>query len=67
VEALVGSNTRLKQIALDLVTHLETRLGALQGKAMAVCMSRRICVALYDETVALRSGWHSPDDEKGAV
>lgn len=67
VEALVGSHKRLKQVALDLVTHLEARLEALAGKAMAVCMSRRICVALYNEIVALRPDWHSMDDEKGAI
>ena len=34
---------------------------------MAVCMSRRICVALYNRIVALRPDWHSEDDDKGAV
>ena len=48
VERLVGSNARLKLVANDLIEHLERRLEALDGKAMAVCMSRRICVALYD-------------------
>lgn len=67
IEGLVGSHKRLKQIALDLVTHLEARLDALQGKAMAVCMSRRICVTLYNEIVTLRPDWHSADDETGAV
>jgi len=67
IEALVGSKKRLKQVALDIVTHLEARLAALEGKAMAVCMSRRICVALYDEIVALRPEWHSEDDEKGTI
>ena len=67
VEALVGSEKRLDQIAQDLVTHLETRIEAMDGKAMAVCMSRRICVALYDKIVALRPDWHSPDDDKGKV
>lgn len=67
VESLVGSHKRLSQIARDLVEHLEARLEALKGKAMAVCMSRRICVALYDEIVALRPAWHSRDDDKGAV
>ncbi|KQU95249.1 type I restriction endonuclease subunit R [Devosia sp. Root105] len=67
VEALVGSPKRLKQIAADLVTHLEARIEALDGKAMAVCMSRRICVALYDEIVALRPSWHSDDDTQGAI
>jgi type I restriction enzyme R subunit len=67
IEALVGSEKRLKQVARDLVDHLEARIEALDGKAMAVCMSRRICVALYNEIVALRPGWHSDDDEKGAI
>jgi type I restriction enzyme R subunit len=67
IEALVGSEKRLKQVARDLVEHLEARIEALDGKAMAVCMSRRICVALYSEIVALRPEWHSNDDEKGAI
>lgn len=67
VEALVGSRKRLQQIAIDLVQHLEARLEALDGKAMAVCMSRRICVELYEEIVALRPDWHSDDDAEGAI
>ncbi|NBB16279.1 HsdR family type I site-specific deoxyribonuclease [Caulobacter sp. SLTY] len=67
VEALVGSEKRLTQIAADLVQHLEARLDAMDGKAMAVCMSRRICVALYNEIVALRPDWHSEDDAAGAI
>ena len=67
VERLVGSKERLNMIAADLVEHLERRLEALDGKAMAVCMSRRICVALYDEIVALRPEWHSDDDKEGVV
>ena len=67
VEALVGSPKRLALIAEDLVTHLEARIKGLQGKAMAVCMSRRICVALYDEIIKLRPDWHSEDDSQGAV
>lgn len=67
VEALVGSRKRLQQIAADLVQHLEARVDAMDGKAMAVCMSRRICVDLYDEIVALRPDWHSDDDAAGAI
>lgn len=67
VEALVGSRKRLQQIAADLVHHLEARVDAMDGKAMAVCMSRRICVDLYDEIVALRPAWHSDDDSAGAI
>ncbi len=67
VERLVGSKKRLSQIAADLVNHLEARIEGMNGKAMAVCMSRRICVDLYNEIVALRPEWHSDDDNKGAV
>jgi len=67
VEALVGSEKRLAQVAEDMVAHLEARIDAMNGKAMAVCMSRRICVALYDRIVALRPEWHSTDDAAGAV
>lgn len=67
VEALVGSDKRLTQVAADIVTHLEARTEAMNGKAMAVCMSRRICVSLYDRIIALRPEWHSTDDDRGAV
>jgi type I restriction enzyme R subunit len=67
VEALVGSDERLFQIARDMVEHLEARLAGMNGKAMTVCMSRRICVALYNKIVELRPDWHSDDDDKGMV
>ncbi|MDY6813662.1 MAG: type I restriction endonuclease subunit R [Pseudomonadota bacterium] len=67
VEALVGSDKRLARVAADLVQHFEDRVAALDGKAMVVCMSRRICVALYDEIIALRPGWHSSDDNAGSI
>ena len=66
VEALVGADKRLALIAEDLVRHFEDRVAALDGKAMIVCMSRRICVALYEAIVKLRPAWHSDDDEAGA-
>lgn len=67
VEALVGSQKRLALVAKDMVAHFEDRVVALDGKAMVVCMSRRICVKLYDEIVKLRPNWHSADDSAGAV
>jgi type I restriction enzyme R subunit len=67
VEALVGSEKRLALVARDLVAHFEARVAALDGKAMVVCMSRRIAVALYDEFIGLRPDWHSTDDAAGAV
>ena len=67
VEALVGSEGRLKMVANDLVEHFEARQSAMTGKAMAVCMSRRICIDLYNEIIALRPDWHSDDDKLGSV
>lgn len=67
VEAIVGAETRLKQVAADIIQHFENRLSALDGKGMIVCMSRRICVALYDEIIKLRPEWHSEDDMLGAL
>ena len=67
VERLVGSDKRLNEVAADLVAHLEARLDGMAGRAMAVCMSRRICVGLYDAIVRLRPDWRSDDDGAGAV
>ncbi len=67
LEALVGTEKRLQLIASDLVKHFEARLEVMDGKAMVVCMSRRICVELYKALVALRPDWHDESDEKGAI
>ncbi len=67
VEALVGADKRIEMVAEDIVEHFEARLQALDGKAMIVCMSRRICVALYGAIVKLRPEWHSGDDEAGTI
>ncbi|MBF0401152.1 MAG: type I restriction endonuclease subunit R, partial [Magnetococcales bacterium] len=67
VEALVGSDKRLAMVAEDLVRHFEDRVAAMNGKAMVVCMSRRICIALYDQIKTLRPAWHSDDDQTGVV
>src|SRR5262249_53214348 len=62
LEALVGTDQRVKLIAEDLVKHFEARLSAMDGKAMVVGMSRRICVELYNAIIALRPSWHDPAD-----
>jgi type I restriction enzyme, R subunit len=67
MEAIVGAEERIQLIAQDLVTHLESRLEAMEGKALVVCMSRRICKELYDAIVAIRPNWHHADDERGAL
>lgn len=67
LEAVVGAEQRLALIARDIVEHFEKRLEVLDGKAMIVCMSRRIAVALYRELAKLRPAWQSDADEAGAM
>ncbi len=67
LEAVVGAENRVRQIAEDIVDHFEQRLEVLDGKAMVVCMSRRICVDLYNELVRLRPEWHDDNDDKGII
>jgi type I restriction enzyme R subunit len=59
LEAMVGTDERLGLVAQDIVDHWERRLEIMEGKAMIVCMSRRICVDLYRKLVELRPAWHS--------
>ena len=65
VEAIVGADERLDLIAADIVEHWEKRRDGLIGKAMIVCMSRRIAVELYERIVALRPDWHDDDPAEG--
>ena len=67
LEAIVGAEQRIRLIAEDIVEHYEQRLDVIEGKAMVVCMSRRICVELYEELVRLRPDWAHADDDKGAI
>ncbi len=67
LEAIVGNPNRIAKIAEDLVYHFEQRNAVLDGKAMIVCMSRRICVDLYDAIIKIRPLWHSDDDDKGTI
>ncbi len=67
LEAVVGAEKRLTLVARDIVEHFEQRLEAMDGKAMVVCMSRRICVELYRELVRLRPSWADDDDDQGQI
>lgn len=67
VERLVGAPPRLEKVAQDIVSHFEDRQEAMAGKGMIVCMSRAICVDLYNRITKLRPDWHSKDDKEGAV
>lgn len=67
LEAIVGSPNRIKQLAADIVNHYEEKSKTIKGKAMIVCMSRRICVKLYDEIAKIRPEWCSDDVNKGKI
>jgi type I restriction enzyme R subunit len=67
LEALVGAEPRLIEVAADLISHFVQRSRSQPGKAMLVAMSRDICARLYDAIVALRPDWHDDDPMKGAI
>lgn len=67
LEAMVGTEKRITLVAEDLVNHFDDRLLAMDGKAMIVCMSRRICVDMYNTIEKLRPDWHNDDDDKGVL
>jgi type I restriction enzyme R subunit len=67
LEKLVGSEPRMKQVAKDLVAHFEKRIASMPGKGMIVCMSREICVELYNAIIAIKPEWHDTDTTKGAI
>ncbi|HNJ38057.1 MAG TPA: type I restriction endonuclease subunit R, partial [Nitrosomonas sp.] len=67
MEALIGSERRIQNIAQDLISHFEARQEVFAGKGMMVCMSRRIVADLYREIIKLRPAWHSDDLNKGVI
>ena len=67
LEAIVGNQKRIKNLAKDIVTHFEQRQAVFDGKAMIVAMSRRIAVDLYNEIIKLRPEWHNDDLTKGVI
>lgn len=72
LEAIVGSEKRLKNVAADMVAHFEERekaslINRTESKAMIVCMSRRICIDLYNQIIALRPDWHNENDSEGTI
>ncbi|AGY92455.1 hypothetical protein SPICUR_07465 [Spiribacter curvatus] len=67
LEALVGTDARLQEVAEDLINHYETRSQTQPGKAMIVTMSRDICARLYDKIIEIRPDWHSDDHMSGVI
>ncbi|MBI4929349.1 MAG: type I restriction endonuclease subunit R [Bacteroidetes bacterium] len=67
LEAIVGNQNRIKNLAKDIVAHFEQRQKVFEGKAMIVAMSRRIAAEIYREIIALRPEWHDKDLRKGII
>ncbi len=67
LEAIVGHKERLKSVSADIVRHFEDRQEVFEGKAMIVCISRRVAVELYGQIVTLRPAWHDTDKRKGTI
>ena len=67
LEALIGADKRLELVAKDIVQHYESRQESLDGKAMIVCMSRRICISLHDEIIKLRPEWAGTGDDDSTI
>jgi type I restriction enzyme, R subunit len=67
LEALIGSENRIRQVAQDIIEHFELRQEVFEGKAMVVAMSRRIAADLYNAMVAIRPEWHSDDLKRGVI
>jgi type I restriction enzyme R subunit len=67
VESIIGSEKRINALAKEVVNHFEARQEVMEGKAMIVCMSRRICVELYNKIAKLRPAWINKEDKKGLM
>lgn len=67
LESIVGHKERQKDVAKDILNHFSSRVEVFEGKAMVVCMSRRIAIEMYKEIVELKPEWHSEDIDDGAI
>jgi len=67
LEALIGSEDRIKQVAQDIINHFEQRQEVFEGKSMIVAMSRRIAADLYKTIIDIKPEWHSEDTKKGVI
>ncbi len=67
LEALIGSEDRIKQVAQDIIYHFVQRQEVSEGKAMIVAMSRRIAADLHKEIIKIKPQWHSDDLKRGVV
>ena len=67
LEAVVGSENRVKQIAEDIVAHFEQRLGGHRGQGDdRLHEQAHLHRPLQGAGSRLRPGWHDNDDDKGS-
>ena len=53
MEVIIGDDDRLHLLASDILKHYNERKDILNGKAMIVCMSRKIAAKLYYQIIEL--------------
>ena len=53
MEVIIGDDDRLHLLASDILNHYNERKDVLNGKAMIVCMSRKIAAKLYYQIIGL--------------
>ena len=59
LETVIGSQDRLNMLSKDIIEHYEQRADILNGKAMIVCMTRKIAINLYKEILNKRPDWNN--------
>ncbi len=59
LETVIGSQDRLDILSKDIIEHYEQRADILNGKAMIVCMTRKIAINLYKEILNKRPDWNN--------
>ncbi len=70
---LYGAPDRIEALVDDLLAHWEARAEAMtafigtRGKAMIVCVTREVCVRVYEAIVRRRPDWADPANDKGRV
>jgi type I restriction enzyme R subunit len=67
LEAMIGTEERINLVVDDILQHFDQRLQVLEGKGMIVCMSRRICVEVYNAIQARRPEWCHTHEKQGQV
>lgn len=68
MEVIIGDPERLKAVAKDIVAHYEKRIeegSSVKGKAMIVCINRKVAYELYKDIESLRPEWTRLPEQHG--